>query len=345
MLQNRFSYQSKDNLRTTFGFGLRHEHLYQVTESRNFANDLSPLPQLTDVTDTEDIFLAEQQRTSRFGYIQGEYPFSDDWELTAGVRIDDYSDFGSTTNPRMALVWSGAKDLSSKLLYGRAFRAPSFIDIKEAFDPVLLGNPELKPETINTLEWALNYLLTDDLSVNLSFYRFDADNLIDFVPDQNLTTSSAKNVTRLKGYGSEIDIHYRASQAFTVKFNYAWQKVIDQAHNDDFGDAPTHQAYLSFDLGLTEHFTMFSQIRHIGKSQRNPYDPRPPLGAYTDISLLFKFNQLFSEFQLQLKIDNLLDQDIREPSFGPSAARPIVELPNDIPMAGRSVYLSLSRTW
>jgi iron complex outermembrane receptor protein len=28
--------------------------------------------------------------------------------LTAGVRHDQYSDFGGTTNPRMALVWTPA---------------------------------------------------------------------------------------------------------------------------------------------------------------------------------------------------------------------------------------------
>ena len=40
--------------------------------------------------------------------------FLNDWELTAGVRYDHYSDFGDTVNPRLALVWSTTRNLTTK---------------------------------------------------------------------------------------------------------------------------------------------------------------------------------------------------------------------------------------
>ncbi|GAB6042124.1 hypothetical protein JCM17961_28000 [Endothiovibrio diazotrophicus] len=57
--------------------------------------------------------------------LQDERAVAPDWQFTVGVRYDDYSDFGSTINPRLSLVWATDYDLSTKLLYGRAFRAPS----------------------------------------------------------------------------------------------------------------------------------------------------------------------------------------------------------------------------
>jgi outer membrane receptor for ferrienterochelin and colicins len=40
----------------------------------------------------------------RYAYGQDEWRAAQDWTLTAGLRHDHYSDFGSTTNPRLALV-------------------------------------------------------------------------------------------------------------------------------------------------------------------------------------------------------------------------------------------------
>lgn len=45
-------------------------------------------------------------------------------ELTAAVRFEDYSDFGSTTNPKLGLLWSPADGIALRSSYGTSFRAP-----------------------------------------------------------------------------------------------------------------------------------------------------------------------------------------------------------------------------
>ncbi|HEX3950287.1 MAG TPA: TonB-dependent receptor [Steroidobacteraceae bacterium] len=52
-------------------------------------------------------------------------PLVEALELSAAVRRDHYSDFGSTTNPRFGLHWAPWTDLSFKASYGKSFRAPS----------------------------------------------------------------------------------------------------------------------------------------------------------------------------------------------------------------------------
>src|SRR5690606_32168414 len=88
------------------------------------------LPELIDVSDTQCVFLPEDDRENYYFYVQDIWSFLNDWELTIGVRYDDYTDFGSTVNPRLALVWSTSHNLTTKLLYGEAFRAPSFSETR-----------------------------------------------------------------------------------------------------------------------------------------------------------------------------------------------------------------------
>lgn len=73
------------------------------------------------------------------------------WGAVYGARIDDYSDFGSHTSPRLGLVFQPAPESALKLLYGQAFRAPSAAE-RIGNAGTVLGNGGLRPEVINTLE-------------------------------------------------------------------------------------------------------------------------------------------------------------------------------------------------
>ncbi|MCX7676257.1 MAG: TonB-dependent receptor, partial [Alteraurantiacibacter sp.] len=70
---------------------------------------------------------APKKRRNHYFFLQDVWSFAPDWELTAGLRYDHYSDFGSTLNPRLALVWQTTERLTTKLMYGQAFRAPSYL--------------------------------------------------------------------------------------------------------------------------------------------------------------------------------------------------------------------------
>jgi iron complex outermembrane receptor protein len=84
----------------------------------------------------------DQGRTSLGLYAEDQWTLSPRVTLTAGARFDHLSDQGGTFNPRLAIVAQGGSGFSGKLLYGRAFRAPTFREL--AFDlPGGTGNPEL----------------------------------------------------------------------------------------------------------------------------------------------------------------------------------------------------------
>jgi iron complex outermembrane receptor protein len=56
----------------------------------------------------------DDDRTIFYTSLQDEWSFAPDWRLTTGVRVDRYSDFGTTVNPRVGLVWNTDYRLTTK---------------------------------------------------------------------------------------------------------------------------------------------------------------------------------------------------------------------------------------
>lgn len=96
-----------------------------------------------------------QERSREVIGFYAQYQFSPlkDLTVTAGIRNDYYNDFGSSTNPRLALVYTPRPKTAFKLLYGEAFRAPSFNETDNINNPLLAGNPELRAEKSKTWEF------------------------------------------------------------------------------------------------------------------------------------------------------------------------------------------------
>ena len=85
-------------------------------------------------------------------YGQYQHQLFDNTQLTLGLRYDEFSTIGSHLSPRFALVHALNVHHSLKLLYGEAFRVPTEAELNLVNNPVVLGNPELVPETVQTGE-------------------------------------------------------------------------------------------------------------------------------------------------------------------------------------------------
>lgn len=228
--------------RLRLGAGIRYLR-YHPEEEKNFGpgvidGSVTPVDgRLTDVSGTPYLFSPIKSRTVRYLSLQDEWAFAPDWELTAGMRYDHYSDFGQTINPRLALVWEARYNLTAKLLYGSAFRAPSFGEFSAINNPVTLGNEDLDPETIDTLELAFDYRPTFDIQTKLSLFGYRAKDLINYVSDAGATTKTAQNSGDQDGYGFELEASWKILDNLTVSGNYAWQHSEDHNTHDRVPDA------------------------------------------------------------------------------------------------------------
>jgi outer membrane receptor protein involved in Fe transport len=139
-------------------------------------------------------------------FIEFSVPIIEGLELSLAGRYDDYSDFGDTTNPKIAVRWEPIESLALRASWGTGFRAPSlaqiglgpseesqfFTDIYGCADnPVYCaatdynisytGNPDLDPEESETLNVGVAWKPTDRMELTLDYWDIVQDNKIDRV--------------------------------------------------------------------------------------------------------------------------------------------------------------------
>lgn len=133
-------------------------------------------------------------------------PVLENLEVQLAVRHEDYSDFGTTTDPKIAFIWQASDSLSLRGSYGTAFRAPSLhqiglgntdespnlVDnprcdavgnINKACEPqeytaVLSGNADLGPEESKSYNLGIVFEMTDNLDFSVDYYNYDIENVI-----------------------------------------------------------------------------------------------------------------------------------------------------------------------
>lgn len=335
-------YTGFDSHLLRMGVGFNYANIWKVKESKNFGIDPStgtriepPGSRLVETTDTPFVFLNEGDRENYYFFLQDSWRFANDWELTGGVRYDNFSDFGNTVNPRFALVWQTRHNLTSKLLYGEAFRAPSFAETRNINNPVSLGNPDLEPEKIRTVELAFDYLPRKDLRVNSNVYRYWWSDIIRFVPNPGATSSTAQNTGEQTGYGLEIEADWHVTPYFSLLGNYAFQISEDDTSNEDAGNAPHHQVYVRADWEFLPSWHFHPQVNWIVDRDRVAGDNRPEIDDYSTVDLTLRRTGIKDHWDVAFAVRNLFDSDVREPSL---AGSPAASIPNDLPQAGRSFY-------
>lgn len=329
----------RHNIRGSFGYITRDG---EAQEKKNYGPGVldgtegSVDGNLVDVTGTPYIYVESRKRDVRFLSVQDEWSFASDWELTAGLRYDNYSDFGDTINPRLALVWATTYNLTSKLLYGRAFRAPSVSDLFAINNPVIRGNPNLEPEVIDTIELAFDFRSSLGSEYKLNLFYFDIRDLIEFVAADDLPvgTSRAENSGDQDGYGLEFEFSVDLSERLAMEGNYAWQK---SEHNSGAGRVPgaaEHQVFLALSWNVGDGWFFNTKARWIAGRERDERDQRSDIDDYAILDLTVHNASLFENTAVTIGAKNLFDEDASEPSD-------LVGLYGDYPLPGRSIFVEI----
>lgn len=316
--------------------GVRNED-FSARESKNFGpsvidGTVSPIGgTLTDVTGTPYVYMPDTTRSVQFISVQDEWNLAPDWVLTAGVRRDNYSDFGGVTTPRVALVWAARQDLTAKLMYGEGFRAPSFAELYTINNPAALGNPTVKPETIKTTELAFDYRPSDKLWGALNLFSYDVQGLIDFMP--GAVGNVAQNARNQHGQGFEIEATWTILSGLQAIGSMAWQNAEDKVSGDPVPDAPCKLATFAVDWKFHPGWAVRLDNYWVADRSRASTDLRAAVDDYVWTNLTLRYRPQGQKWETALLARNLFDVDAREPA--PTA------IPNDYPLPGRSLMLEL----
>lgn len=311
----------------------------ETDQYKNFGPGVSDqFGALVSVKGTPYIFMENQDRTLWYLSLQDEWSLARGWALTAGVRYDDYNDIGSTTNPRLALVWETMPELTSKLMYGRAFRAPSFQEQHFQANPVITGNSNLAPETIDTYELAFDWQPTNNLRIVPSFFYYEIEGLIEFVGP---LPSQAQNNGARKGQGLELEADWQVIDNLQLKANFSYQRSKNKETDELIADTPEVQFYTEANWAFLPEWNLNGQYIWIGDRHRASNDPRSDIDDYGLVNVTLRRKNIAKHWDVAMSVRNLFDEDAREPSPYDPAAPLGAQIPDDYPMEGRAFWAEL----
>lgn len=324
--------QTENRWNTQWAVGLSFKH-NEIPVDNAFAlnrdrQTLAQLPSLWTGLDRDVQSLVFEGRTRLL---------KDRLQFIFGNRYDDYSDFGGQNSPRLGIIWLPNTNMSFKLLYGEAFRAPIAAEIVGT--GTFQGNPELNPETTDTLELAYTYK-AKNWKLILTGYRSKWTDGITLIPivDDNFTSRYA-NVGQNESQGFEIGFEGGIG-AWRWNLNGS---VVDSEAVTPQGDVP-YGAFPGQILNAIFGYHFEKQHLQLNVTNRFLFDmdegpairliPEPaPLDDYssTDLSLTWQPNQ---RFDVQVVIKNSFDQTNSVPS--------IWNAENGQPELGRQARLRLA---
>ena len=231
-----------------------------------------------------------------------------DWRrgaLTAGLRIDDNSTYGTQWSPRMGYLLPISERTTLRLAGGRAFRAPTYLDL---FSPPPFGVPTLKPERSWTYEAAVTTRLPRGRA-ELSVFSSHDTNLIAGFPRSNIQSARRR--------GAELAIMRSLDEDWTARVAYSYTSV-DAADADQRRAMrlllPRSQASLSLRC-QREPWTATLLARY--RDERADTDwtdwmnPRPvtlPADSVFDLQI----SRRVGAYRAFLTINNILDKDYDE---------------------------------
>lgn len=236
-------------------------------------------------------------------FAEDEWTLTNDFALTAGLRMDKDENFGTHWTPRVYGVWHLADEWTLKGGVSTGYRSP---DLRQAtatwgqatgggrYDAVIYGNPDLKPEKSVTEEIGIIWDNRDNLTASLTIYNTDfkdkitevrrCDSRSDKAPGMRDCTladgvgnsgdpydfvSDRTNVDKANMRGIEVTANWIISPEWNLAANYTFTDT-EQKSGDFKGKPlnkqPRHMANATLNWETTPEMETWARINFRGKT-------------------------------------------------------------------------------
>lgn len=259
-------------------------------------------------------YLDDKHRSNLIAaYLQDEWALMEHLVLTAGVRHDQYSTFGGTTNPRAALISTWDKT-TVKLLYGHAFRAPNPFEQFYVASTTNKANPDVKPEKIKTYELVIEQYLGSHLRALGSLYQYDITGLISQTTDPTDGLLFYSNVDNITARGVELTMEGKWPSGLEGRLSYALQTTHNDETERQLTNSPQHLAKANLIVpviadklfaGLEGRYT--SSRLTLGGNNASPF-------YILNLSLFSQ--RIVKGWELSAHLNNLMNQKYGYPGSG-----------------------------
>lgn len=190
-------------------------------------------------------------------YLQDEYHILDNLILNAGIRYDYFETFGSTVNPRVALIFSPFSRTTFKFLFGTAFRAPNGYELYYGDGSTQKTNQELHEESSTNCELILEQNLGKHFRGTVSGYYTWIRNLITLATDPADDLLVFRNIGRAELRGMELELDKKWENGCNCRISYSYQDARDFMAGGRLPNSARHLVKLNLLLPLVKEKVFF----------------------------------------------------------------------------------------
>ncbi|MCP4663907.1 MAG: TonB-dependent receptor [bacterium] len=261
-------------------------------------------------------------RDLHVGWFQQGLNLGSKFSLIAGLRYDRDSEYGKETSPKLSAVYAPTETTRVRASWGEGFRAPRFGELFIEIPYFFVGNPDLNPETSETLTVGFTYF-DRKFQAAVDYYDTELDNAIvfdlgDFRPP--FTYKNIEGISTREGFNTEFAVNLPGGFVPSIAYSYIEAKDSD---GDEIGGFATHSGFVKL---LWSHPSLGLRVNLRGE-YRGEETPGSSDGSYTPAYELWNLQVSKSfipnsarKFRVWARVDNLFDEtDIyrRDPSGQP----------------------------
>ncbi|MES2769096.1 MAG: TonB-dependent receptor plug domain-containing protein [Bdellovibrionota bacterium] len=255
------------------------------------------------------------------------------FNLTAGGRYED-TVFGDAFAPRVGVTYTDG-DFNSKLLYGQSYRVPLTF---QAYTRLSATDPNaLNPESSETWEYELGYLLQKNLSAKLNIFYLKVKDVITYVGAQNLYANQGEMISE----GVEGEVQYRLPNVGGF-FNFSYVQPRSESSSAYITADKEHLLGLpnlklnlgayyiwndfQFGPSLTYLSTRYGQTEVSANSGNTDFSYRS-FDAIILTNLSINWREVAKDIDLRFTVHNIFDEDylLVQPYYGGHAPMPAYE--------------------
>ena len=150
--------------------------------------------------------LGDRDRSIAGFFVEHRFYFFDKFDVTPGVYLNWYSDYGWNWFPGIDASWEFTPAWRAFANVGRSFRIPTYTDLYYQ-GRTNIGNDQLQAEDALTYEGGIKYFGTH-LWGQVSYFRRDASQLIDWVRSSDDDPWQPQNFYSVNVQGLEVGINF-----------------------------------------------------------------------------------------------------------------------------------------
>jgi outer membrane receptor for ferrienterochelin and colicins len=265
--------------------------------------------------------------TQKALFAENEWAVTDTFALTTGLRLDDHEQYGNHFSPRLYGVWRATDQWTFKGGVARGFKAPELRAVVEGYAYlrrnrfVMLGNPDLKPETSTNYEVSALWSNRDNLQAGATLFYNDFQDKLSTVTTDRLWNGyivmDRVNVDKAVIRGVELTGQWDITASVLLKANYTYTDS-EQKSGANAGAplalTPKQKANLRSEWRIDDRTQAWASVSYYGEEYGNTVTAESAPG-YTTADIGGSFD-VTDALTLNASLNNITDKRLDDETYG-----------------------------